>query len=61
MKGLEPPRPKAQDPKSCASTNSATSANNPASNLFFFGITGKSAKQGAESVEQGVKSKGTSL
>jgi hypothetical protein len=26
MKGLEPPRPKAQDPKSCAATNYATSA-----------------------------------
>ncbi len=28
MKGLEPPRPKAQDPKSCAATNYATSAKN---------------------------------
>ena len=26
MKGLEPPRPEAQDPKSCAATNYATSA-----------------------------------
>ncbi len=26
MKGLEPPRPKAQDPKSCAATNYATPA-----------------------------------
>ena len=30
MKGLEPPRPKAQDPKSCAATNYATSARGPA-------------------------------
>ena len=29
MKGLEPPRPKALDPKSSASTNSATSAEFP--------------------------------
>ena len=32
MKGLEPPRPKALDPKSSAATNYATSA---ISNLFF--------------------------
>ena len=31
MKGLEPPRPKAQDPKSCAATNYAT----PASRIFL--------------------------
>jgi hypothetical protein len=35
MKGLEPPRRKALDPKSSASTNSATSAFD-AANLFFF-------------------------
>ena len=29
MKGLEPPRRKAQDPKSCAATNYATSAFTP--------------------------------
>ena len=39
MKGLEPPRRKAQDPKSCASTNSATSAFISAANVSFFRIT----------------------
>ena len=53
MKGLEPPRRKAQDPKSCASTNSATSAYIQAANLFFFNITGKSLEHGAWSMEHG--------
>ena len=37
MKGLEPTRPKAQDPKSCAATNYATSAlvNSGAKVLIF--------------------------
>ncbi len=32
MKGLEPPRLTAQDPKSCAATNYATSAKGPCEN-----------------------------
>ena len=41
MKGLEPPRLTAQDPKSCAATNYATSARLPAlknrtAKLHFF-------------------------
>ena len=36
MKGLEPPRRKAQDPKSCAATNYATSAfENPCKGIHF--------------------------
>ncbi len=39
MKGLEPPRLAASDPKSDASTNSATPAKNSAANLtLFFGV-----------------------
>ena len=39
MKGLEPPRPKALDPKSSASTNSATSADfRSCKNTTFFKI-----------------------
>lgn len=40
MKGIEPPRLAALDPKSSASTNFATSANSPslngAANILFF-------------------------
>ena len=40
MKGLEPPRLTAQDPKSCAATNYATSASKFAQRYHFL-VSGK--------------------